>query len=361
MSKTWFTCKLKDGAAEIALFDEIGLWGISASDFHEDLKALGNVKDINLYIDSPGGEVMQGFNIYNMLTRHKAKIHVQIDGMAASIASVIAMAGDDIAMAENAMMMIHNPTGFVVGDSGDMRQIATVLDKMKNNIIRAYSKKTGKDDDEIAGLMDDETWMDAQEALDNGFADEISDAPVLTNRASDFNLSRFIHPPENAGTKRGSTAPHKPKEVDLTEPNPTTATAPAPAPAPAPTPTPAPAPVATAPTAPAETEEAMRTRITNEINTRRTQITNACALAGRPDLVDGFVNDAKMDLAGVIEALKNAKPANGGRGGQQQTQQVPELVNRNVPSQSGQSGTEQGGIDTAGIYARWNGAKRKTA
>ena len=116
--KSWFQMKAaSETSADIYIYDEIGMWGISARRFTESLIALGNINHINLHIHSPGGEVFEGIAIYNQLKNHNATITVYIDGLAASMASVIAMVGDEVIMPTNAMLMIHKPWGVSAGDS----------------------------------------------------------------------------------------------------------------------------------------------------------------------------------------------------------------------------------------------------
>jgi len=184
--------------AEIMIYGDIGesFWsdGIGAKKFADDLKVLKDVKSLDIRINSPGGSVYEGLAIYNTLDRHPAQKTVYIDGLAASIASVIAMAGNKIIMPENAMMMIHNPFGMVVGDSEDMRKVAETLDKVKEGFITAYMKKTKMSSQDIWALMDEETWMTAAEAIGRGFADEFA-KPV--RMAAHFDLSKFKKVPAN--------------------------------------------------------------------------------------------------------------------------------------------------------------------
>jgi ATP-dependent Clp endopeptidase proteolytic subunit ClpP len=174
----WYKITNKADSAEIEIYDEIGKsWGkddptVSAKNFISELKKI-TADNINLHINSPGGSVFEGNTIYNALKAHKSKITVYVDGLAASIASVIAMAGDTIKMPENAMMMVHDPSGLVWGTAEDMRKMANALKKMKSGLVSAYHDKTGLDDEEISDLMSDETWFTAQEAVDMGFADEM--------------------------------------------------------------------------------------------------------------------------------------------------------------------------------------------
>jgi ATP-dependent protease ClpP protease subunit len=118
-------------SAEISIYDEIGGWGVTANDFIASLESLGEVSNIDLRISSPGGSIIEGNVIYNAIKRHPANVTVYIDGMAASMASVIAMAGDEIVMAENALLMIHNPWTVSIGDSEQLRKDADLMDKMK--------------------------------------------------------------------------------------------------------------------------------------------------------------------------------------------------------------------------------------
>lgn len=152
---------------------------VSASGFRNALKQLGDIKELNLHINSPGGSVFQGIAIYNMLKESKAKVNVYVDGVAASIASVIAMAGDSIFMPSNSMMMIHNPYTYAVGNANELRKTADFLDKLTDASKQAYLDKAGNKltSDKIQQIMDDETWLSAQETVDLGLADEVL-APV---------------------------------------------------------------------------------------------------------------------------------------------------------------------------------------
>lgn len=189
-------------SADILIYGEIGGgWfsdpdeTVTAKGFAADLKALGKVKNLNIYINSPGGGVFEGQAIYNQLQRHAAHKTVHIDGIAASIASVIAMAGDTILMPENALLMVHRASGFGIGNAHDLRKVADSLEKAETGIVAAYAQKTGKSSDELLALMDDETWMTADEAVALGFADQIDTAIPMVACATPEALSRFKHPP----------------------------------------------------------------------------------------------------------------------------------------------------------------------
>ena len=194
----WYTIKAADvrGTAEISIYEEIGGFGVTAKQFAEDLKALGDVSHINLRIHSPGGDVFEGIAIYNLLRNHPADITVYIDGVAASMASVVAMAGDRVVMPENAMMMIHKPWGISGGNAGDMRDYADLLDKVETVLIPAYARKTGKSAQEIAAMLEDETWMDGKECLKHGFADELLPSVTAMARIESKRTGDFSHMPE---------------------------------------------------------------------------------------------------------------------------------------------------------------------
>lgn len=189
--KSWYKIQAKaDDVIEIFIYDQIGVWGITASKFIRELKEkmTGTVIGIDLHINSPGGDVFDGNAIYAYLNSQQRVVNVFVEGLAASIASVIAMAGDTIHIAANSMIMIHNPIGAVFGESKDMRKMAETLDKVKDSIVVAYQKKTGRESDDLIKLMDDETWFTAQEAIDNGFADTLTGEVQVKNN---FDLSKF--------------------------------------------------------------------------------------------------------------------------------------------------------------------------
>src|ERR671918_1131589 len=188
----WYQFRAQMKGAEIAIYDEIGAFGIPAKAFLDELRALGPVAELTVRINSPGGSVFDGVAIYNALKRHDAALTVWIDGIAASIASMIAMAGDEVVMPENAMLMLHDPSGLVMGTATDMRAMAEALDRMKAGMVAAYRDKSGRDDAEIEALMAAETWLSAEEAVDLGLADQV-EQPV--RMAAHFDLSRFRNTP----------------------------------------------------------------------------------------------------------------------------------------------------------------------
>lgn len=200
--KGWYLIKMAkeddQDVAKILVYDEIGKnWfgeGVDAKEFVQDLHKL-DVDRIDLHINSPGGNVFDGNAIYNALRVHKANVKVMIDGIAASAASVIAMSGDKIIMPENSMMMIHNPAGMVWGTAEQMIKMADTLEKVKIGVVASYKRKTGNKTDEIAEMMNDETWFTAKEAVDKGFADEVAE-PSNVQNAFDIKLFNYKNLPD---------------------------------------------------------------------------------------------------------------------------------------------------------------------
>lgn len=177
MHKFWEFKALGD-VGELFLYGEISdvSWfddEVTPAQFQKDLAALGDISALNVYINSPGGDIFAGFSIYNILQRHKAEKTVHVDGLAASAASVVAMAGDVIKMPENATMMIHNAWTYTGGGAEDLRKTADELERLNGQIADIYAARTGKDKDEIAAMMSAETWMSGKEAKEAGFADEL--------------------------------------------------------------------------------------------------------------------------------------------------------------------------------------------
>jgi len=162
---------------EILIMDIIGQdmfgAGVIAKDIKSQLDAMGDVDEITVRINSPGGDVFEGLAIHNLLKQHPAKVTVKVDGYAASIASIIAIAADDVQMAENSMLMAHMPYTFAIGDAAEMRKQAEVLDKVTDVLVQTYQSKSGMDSEKIIALMEAETWFSAKEAKAAGLADTI--------------------------------------------------------------------------------------------------------------------------------------------------------------------------------------------
>ena len=187
----WYSIENKaDGnPVEISIYDEIGDYGTSAKNFIEEVKNV-NDRDITLRINSVGGSVFDGLAIYNTLRSHRGYVNIKIEGLAASISTVIAMAGDNIEMSENGFFMIHNPFGQSAGEATDMRKTADLLDKIKSEIIEIYQKKTDLTYDELSNMMDKETWLSSQEAIDFGFVNIMTEPMKI---AATFDLSKFTN------------------------------------------------------------------------------------------------------------------------------------------------------------------------
>lgn len=190
--KNWFKIKnLAAQAASISIHDEIGSVGISASALISELRALGNVAEIELHIHSPGGNLLDGLAIYNALRTHPAKITGIVDGIAASAASIILMAADYIIMPEDSFIMIHNATGGAHGDAGDLRSMADTMERLQSSAVDIYERRTGLDRQRIIDMMNAETWLSATEAQTLGFCDEVIGRVTLAAKISKFDLKSW--------------------------------------------------------------------------------------------------------------------------------------------------------------------------
>jgi ATP-dependent Clp protease protease subunit len=170
-----------DDKAEMIIYGSIGAtWedsGVSAKQFHDELSKLpASTKEITLRINSPGGSVFDGITIYERLKQHKAKVIVYVDGMAASIASIIALAGDEIYISEGGFFMIHKPMTMTWGNDTDHEDTISVLQKIEDQMIGIYSRKTGISRAELSNMLKKDKWIKAEEAKELGFADKIIEA-----------------------------------------------------------------------------------------------------------------------------------------------------------------------------------------
>ncbi|MED3732544.1 head maturation protease, ClpP-related [Geobacillus stearothermophilus] len=222
--KFWeFRASKMKNSAELLLYGPISeesWWGdeVTPKQFADELKSLGDITELTVRINSGGGDVFAGQAIHSLLRSHQAKVTVYVDGLAASIASVIAMAGDTVVMPRNAMMMIHNPWTIGWGNANDFRRIADDLDKIRESIIAAYQEKSGIDRDKLIELLDAETWLTAEEALEYGLIDEIDERKtvaasmkggMLVMNGLAFDITGFKNPP-----KIDATATSNGKEVN---------------------------------------------------------------------------------------------------------------------------------------------------
>ncbi len=330
--KSWFTARAHAGVAELSIYDEIGAYGVPAKSFIGELKALGDVTDLTLRLNSPGGSVFDGIAIYNALKRHPAKVTITVDGLAASIASVILCAGDEVIMPKNAMIMIHDPSAMVMGNAADMRSMADALDKMRDGLVSAYQDKTGHTPEEIIQWMAEETWFDAEEALEIGFADQLEEPVAM---AATFDLSSYARVPPVLAALATSQSPHsETEETPMSEPN-------------------TPDPEKTEPTPePSKEPEALNDDNVVDLDHVRAQerkatlayvneVNQLCALAGVPDLASGFIAKAtstEQVRAALLQARAEEDEASAVRAMRPgQTQAPSEPV-----------------IDTAAIYAARN-------
>lgn len=194
--RDWYRMENAAGAAEpdhLYIYDEIGFWGITASDFVRDLRTL-KASSLVVHLNTPGGEVFDGIAIHTALREHPASIEVRVDSLAASIGSVIAMAGDRVLMARGSTLMIHDPFTLALGNAADLRKTAEVLDQFGDTIAGFYAERAGGSVREWRARMLDETWYDAQSAVDAGLADEVTGQASARNS---WDLSVFRHPPQD--------------------------------------------------------------------------------------------------------------------------------------------------------------------
>ena len=188
MNENWYNINSKASkVVDVYIFDEIGMGGVNAQGFIEEIKSFKD-SPMNLHINCVGGDVFDGMAIYNVIKKRTAKTTVYIEGIAASMGSVIALAADSVVMAENSLFMIHNAWGGAMGEAKEMKKTAKLLDKISGEIADIYVKKTKLPYDKVKEMMDEETWLNAEEALELGFIDSISDAIKV---AAKYDVSKF--------------------------------------------------------------------------------------------------------------------------------------------------------------------------
>ena len=188
MNENWYNINSKASkVVDVYIFDEIGMGGVNAQGFIEEIKSFKD-SPMNLHINCVGGDVFDGMAIYNIIKKRTAKTTVYIEGIAASMGSVIALAADNVVMAENSLFMIHNAWGGAMGEAKEMKKTAKLLDKISGEIADIYVKKTKLPYDKVKEMMDEETWLNAEEALELGFIDSISDAIKV---AAKYDVSKF--------------------------------------------------------------------------------------------------------------------------------------------------------------------------
>jgi ATP-dependent protease ClpP protease subunit len=193
-AKAWYRLRAARKTAELLIYSEIGAWGKSVAELLAELEALGDKDTINLRINSPGGDVFEAMAMHNGLARQSAKVIVHIDGLCASAATLVALAGDEIRMADNAMWMIHEPWTALVGNAEDFEKKAGLLDTLADAVVDIYARKTGADPDDIRDWMRAETWYTAEQALAAGFIDAITE-PLKMVALARHDLTRFRNCP----------------------------------------------------------------------------------------------------------------------------------------------------------------------
>jgi len=189
MKENWYDVQSKASKdiVDVYIFDEIGTFGVNAQNFIDEIKGFKN-SPLNLHINCVGGDVFEGMAIYNILKKRTAETTVYIEGIAASMGSVIALAADKVVMAENSLFMIHNAWGGAMGEAKELKKTANLLEKISNEIADIYIKKTNLPYDRVKEMMDEETWLNADEAFELGFIDSISDAIKV---AAKYDVSKF--------------------------------------------------------------------------------------------------------------------------------------------------------------------------
>tara|TARA_R110000822_G_scaffold112812_4_gene243810 strand:+ start:7481 stop:8734 length:1254 start_codon:yes stop_codon:yes gene_type:complete len=184
----WYNIKnLSSNSTEVVIYDEIGQWGIDSKAFIDEIKEI-STENVLLRINSPGGSVIDGLAIHDAIKRMPQKVTAQIEGLAASIATIIALGADEITMSQNSLFMIHNVWGGETGGAKDMRKAADLMEKMGDRLVNIYVSKTGKDESEIRNWMDEETWFTADEALEAGFINYIEKPIAL---AAKFDVKKL--------------------------------------------------------------------------------------------------------------------------------------------------------------------------
>ena len=291
--RQWFTMKADNDnkTAEIVIYDEIGKswWGedtVSAKQFLDDLKALGDdVENITLRVNSPGGDVFDGVAIHNSLKNHKAKVTAHVDGIAASAASFIVMAADKIVMPANSFLLIHGASGMSWGNADDMRAVADDLDRIDKSLTSTYVARAGSTTAKVKALMKEDRLMDAAEAKEWGFADEVTSEKKM---AAKFSL-RLL--PKAAADRVRAETGTEPGEDASTSTDPETPEVPEVPPV---------SPVKEPETPPAVVEPAATTAKVITLDVAKQQgveehrkyvasITDLCTLAASPERVGGYV------------------------------------------------------------------------
>lgn len=201
MPRSWFefSAMAAEKSASIAIRGYIGDWGVNDQDFSRDIESLGEVENLSVSINSRGGDIVQALSIFNILRNHRAHVTVRVDGVAASSASIIAMAADEIVMPANTLMLVHRPLidGWITAGEDDLRALADDLAVFQGALVETYKARTGKSEDELKTLLAEDRWMTAEEAVELGFADRVEEL----NRPSAVALAEAVSIPESVIAK----------------------------------------------------------------------------------------------------------------------------------------------------------------
>lgn len=284
--RQWYSMKAADEtSAEIVIYDEIGksFWGddtVSAKSFLDDLTALGDVGNITLRINSPGGDVFDGVAIHNAIKNHKAKVTAHIDGIAASAASFIAMAADKIVMPANAFLLIHGASGMSFGNADDMRALADDLDRIDRSLTATYVARAKSTTAKVKALMKEDRLMDAAEAKTWGFADEVTADKKMAAKFSLRLLPKAAAETIRAVTGEGQGDPPPPApEPEASEVLPVAS------------PTPPVPEVKEPPQAKVVDLNAVKQQGADEHKAYVAAVTDMCTLAAMPDRVGNYVRN----------------------------------------------------------------------
>jgi ATP-dependent protease ClpP protease subunit len=208
----WYSIKAKaeeSDTTEIFIYDEIGYWGITANDFVQDLNKIES-KNITIHLNCPGGSVFDGVAMMNALKQHEAHVTVNIQGLCASIATVIALSADKVIMAKHAFFMIHEAWTWAYGRAEDLEKTASLLKDMNNTIAGVYHDKTDIPVDELLQMMKDETWLTCEDCIEKGFVDEEAGADTADEPENEFDLSEYKNVPEALKCKEPAPDVHLP-------------------------------------------------------------------------------------------------------------------------------------------------------
>jgi ATP-dependent protease ClpP protease subunit len=216
MKNSWYEIKSQNGIVEIDIYDEIGGWGIYAADFKRELDEIAlKGGDIVLNLNSPGGDVFEGVAIYHAISRYRDRLSVTITGVAASIASVIALAGNRLVMPHGTFLMIHEPWTIVLGTAEVLRQRAKTLDQIRDEMVGIYQERSKLSREELLEAMAEETWYSPDEAFQAGFADAIEDYGDIAARSFDWRNYKYHRVPQPLWeARRRAVAPKTERELE---------------------------------------------------------------------------------------------------------------------------------------------------